>query len=92
MRPEVCEVVTAQRCEPGLGDRGWARVAVAAAAAGLGGGGRSADADSFLSPPPRQRRQRAVLRPCRHIGFYSPVFFPRRYFFGDLILWRDGKV
>lgn len=51
MRPEVCEVVTAQRCEPGLGDRGWARVAVAAAAAGLGGG-RSADADSFLSPPP----------------------------------------
>lgn len=42
MRPEVCEVVVAQRCEPGLGDRGWARAAVTAAAAGLGGalGGR----------------------------------------------------
>lgn len=78
MRPEVCEVVVAQRCEPGLGDRGWARAAVTAAAAGLGG--RSAAADSFLSPPPRQRRQRAVLRPCRHIGFYSPVFSKEIFF------------
>lgn len=78
MRPEVCEVVVAQRCEPGLGDRGWARAAVTAAAAGLGG--RSAAADSFLSPPSRQRRQRAVLRPCRHIGFYSPVFSKEIFF------------
>lgn len=51
MRPEVCEVVVAQRCESGLGDRGWARAAVTAAAAGLGGalGGRGL---LSLAPPP----------------------------------------
>lgn len=79
MRPEVCEVVVAQRCEPGLGDRGWARAAVTAAAAGLGGGARR-PRTPFSLPPSRQRRQRAVLRPCRHIGFYSPVFSKEIFF------------
>lgn len=43
MRPEVCEAGVARHCEPGLGDRGWARAAVVAVAAGLWGealGGR----------------------------------------------------
>lgn len=80
MRPEVCEVVVAQRCEPGLGDRGWARAAVTAAAAGLGG--RSAAADSFLSPPPVSG---GSGRCYVHAAILDSTlqFFLRKYFFGD---------
>lgn len=80
MRPEVCEAGVARRCEPGLGDSGWARAAVAAVAAGLGG--LSADADSFIPPPPVSGGSgRCYVRAA--ILDFTLQFFSEEIFFGD---------
>lgn len=81
MRPEVCEVVVAQRCEPGLGDRGWARAAVTAAAAGLGGGARRPRTPFSLPPPVSGGSGRCYV----HAAILDSTlqFFLRKYFFGD---------
>lgn len=80
MRPEVCEAEVARRCEPVLGDRGWARAAVAAVAAGLRG--PSADADSFIPPPPSaEAAGGATSMPPYWIVLSN--FFSGEIFFGD---------
>lgn len=80
MRPEGCEAGAARRCEPGLGDRGWARAAAVAAAAGLGG--PSADADSFIPPlPSAEAAGGATSVPPYWILLSN--FFSELIFFGD---------